>query len=55
MNQANTICLLAVLYLMGHIGYQLCITDTQLGGWILVGIMAALPLATYALGRAFQD
>ena len=54
MNQANTICLIAVLYLSGYIGYELCMTNTQLGGWILVGIMAALPLCTYMLGRGWM-
>lgn len=55
MNQANTICLIAVLYLAGHIGYELCMTDTLMGGWIMIGVIAGLPLCTYMLGRGWQE
>lgn len=54
MNQANTICLIAVMYLAAHIGYELCMTDTLMGGWVIIGVIAGLPLCTYMLGRGWQ-
>ena len=55
MNQANTICLMAILYLSGYIAYELCMTDTMIGGWILIGIIAGLPLCSYMLGRGWVN
>jgi hypothetical protein len=53
MNQANTLCLVAYTYLMGHIAYVLCfgLNTYNFGGWGPTMIMVSGPLVGYALGR----
>ena len=56
MNQANTICLLAVLYVMGQLASIFCfgLNPGNLGGYGIAMLFVALPLVTYALGRMWQ-
>lgn len=56
MNQANTLLLVAYVYLMGHMGYVLCfgLNTYNLGGWGPMMIMMVGPIVGYALGRIWQ-
>lgn len=56
MNQANTLCLVAVLLFMGQLANTFCfgLNPTNLGGWGPAMMMVALPLVAYALGRIFE-
>ena len=53
MNQANTLCLVAILVFMGVLANTLCFGTNpgHLGGWGPMIMMVSLPLAAYGLGR----
>ncbi len=56
MNQANTLCIVAILLCMASLAQVLCfgLNPGQLGGYGPAGLMVALPLVSYALGRLYQ-
>lgn len=53
MNQANTICLIAIVLFMASLANVLCfgLNPNALGGYGPAGMMVALPVVAYALGR----
>ena len=52
MNQANTVCLIAILILMGTLANVLCFgtNPNNLGGYGPAMLMVLLPLLAFALG-----
>ena len=51
----NTVLLTTITFLMGVVGYSLCLdTEPLVQGWLGVGIISLLPLATYALGYFYR-
>jgi len=56
MNQANTLCLVSILIFMGVLANLFCfgLNPNHIGGWLPAGVMVALPMASYMLGRIWQ-
>ncbi len=56
MNQANTVCLLAIILVMYSMAQVLCfgLNPGNLGGWGPTMLMMVLPVAGYGLGRIWQ-
>ena len=56
MNQANTLCLVAVLLIVSMLARTFCfgLNPMMLGGWGPAMILIAGPLVTYLLGRIYQ-
>ena len=57
MNQANTVCLVAITLFMAYLASILCfgINEYHLGGWGVAMVMTCFPLVAYALGRIFDE
>lgn len=57
MNQANTVCMIAILILMGTLANVLCFgtNPNNLGGYGPAMLMVCLPLLAYALGRIWTQ
>ena len=57
MNQANTLCLVAILLVLGRLAYVLCfgLNPYHLGGWGPAMMIVLLPLASYGLGRLWAE
>lgn len=55
MRQANTVCLIAILFFMSMLAGELCfgLNPSHLGGWGPAMMMLTLPLVAYALGRVW--
>ena len=56
MNQANTLCLVAIVLFMAALANVLCFgtNDHNLGGYGPAGLMTVLPVVAYALGRIWS-
>lgn len=56
MNQANTLCLVAIVLCMWSLAQVLCfgLNPGNLGGYGPAGLMMALPVVGYALGRLYK-
>lgn len=56
MNQANTLCLVALVVVMYSLGRVLCfgLNPGNLGGYGPAGLMMVMPLVGYALGRLWS-
>lgn len=57
MNQANTVCLIAIILFMGYITSVMTFgtAPEHLGQWGPIMMAMCLPLVSYALGRIFED
>ena len=55
MNQANTLCMVAIILCVYNIGYILCFETTMLGGWGPLMVLVVAPLIAYSLGRNWED
>lgn len=57
MNQANTLCLIALVIVMYSLGRVLCfgLNVDHLGGYGPMGLMMALPVVGYVLGRLYDS
>ena len=57
MNQANTLCLVALIIIMAAIANILCfgLNPDHLGGWGPTMLMVTTPLVAYGLGRTWQE
>ena len=56
MNQANTLCLVAIILLVAQLANTFCfgLNPTHLGGWGPAMIMTCGPVIGYALGRIWH-
>ena len=57
MNQANTLCMVAILIVMASLANTLCFGENpgHLGGWGPMMLMVCLPLASYVLVRIWVE
>ena len=55
MNQANTLCLVALIIIMASLAKILCfgLNPDHLGGLGPAGLMVAVPVVSYMLGRGW--
>lgn len=56
MNQANTVCLIAIILFMGYITYIMSFgaAPAHLGTWGPIMMATCLPLVSYGLGRIWE-
>lgn len=56
MNQANTVCLIAIVLMLAKLASILCfgLNPYHLGGWGPAMLIAGLPVVSYCLGRMYS-